>query len=153
MASTPRSSTSRKPRTAARAASRPAATRRTVDPDVESDEDYEDDLDVSEAEAQEVEAVNKYVTAKLCGVDDGEEEVRIIPPAAWRQSWQRLLNQGQIDAFATIVMHPEDYDVYVELDPTNEQFGDMVNDAATRAGESLGKSSGPAPSSRRTRRR
>ena len=141
--------TTGKPRTAARAASRPATTRPVAAPE----EDFEDDLDVSSAEAQEAEAVNKYVTATLCGADGAEGEVRIIPPGAWRQSWQRLLGNGQVDAFAGIVLHPEDYDLYLELDPTNEQFGEMVGSAAERAGESLGKSSGPDPSSRRTRRR
>lgn len=132
---------SRKPRTAARTTSRP-----TVRRDVESVE-Y-DEPDVSEVEAQESEAVNRYVTGELCG-----EEVRIIPPGAWRQSWRRLLMVGQIDDFADIVLHPDDYALYEELDPTNDEFGDLVNTAAERAGESLGKSSGPAPSSKRTRRR
>lgn len=135
------SGTSRKPRTAARAASRPATTRRAAQPE-ESDEQ------VSAAEAQEIEAVNKHVTALLCG-----EEVRIIPPGAWRQSWQRLAAQGQIDAFAQIVLHPDDYDLYIDIDPTNEEWGEFVQDAAEQAGESLGNSRGPAPSSRRTRRR
>lgn len=144
MAANPRKSTasSRKPRTTERAASRPAAARRDVEP-----EEY-DEPDVTEAEAQESEAVNRYVTGELCG-----EEVRIIPPGAWRQSWRRLLMVGQIDDFADIVLHPDDYALYEELDPTNDEFGDLVNTAAERAGESLGKSSGPAPSSRRTRRR
>jgi hypothetical protein len=103
---------------------------------------------VTEADAQEIEAVDNYVAADLCG-----EDVRVIPPGAWRQSWQRLLNSGQVDAFAKIVLHPDDYDLYVDIDPTNEEFGEFANDAAQRAGEGLGKSSGPAPSSRRTRRR
>lgn len=141
MANTRTTSTSRKPRTAARAASRPATTRA-----VEPEEDF-DEPEVSAAEAQEIEAVNKHVTGLLCG-----EEVRIVPPGAWRQSWQRLLNQGQIDAFARIVLHPDDYELYVELDPTNDEFGELINDAAERAGESLGKSGGPGPSSRRMRR-
>jgi hypothetical protein len=136
------SGTSRKPRTAARAASRPATTRRAAEPE-EVDEER-----VSPAEAQEIEAVNKYVTALLC-----DEEVRIIPPGAWRQSWQRLAAQGQIDAFAQIVLHPDDYELYIDIDPTNEEWGEFVTDAAERAGESLGNSRGPAPSSRRTRRR
>ena len=135
-------STSRKPRTAARAASRPATTRRAA----ESEEVAEEQ--VSPAEAQETEAVNMYVTALLC-----DEDVRIIPPGAWRQSWQRLAAQGQIDAFAQIVLHPDDYDLYLDIDPTNEEWGEFVTDAAERAGEGLGNSRGPAPSSRRTRRR
>jgi hypothetical protein len=135
---------SRKPG-AARAAARPAASRRAAEPDVE--------LEVTAADAQEIEAEGHHVTATLGGVDDREEEVRIIPPGAWRQSWQRLLNTGQVDAFAKIVLHPDDYDLYLELDPTNEQFGEMVGEAAERAGESLGNSRGPAPSSRSMRRR
>lgn len=125
-----------------RIASRPAATRRAAELD-EADE-----VQASASEAQEVEAVNKYVTALLC-----DEEVRIIPPGAWRQSWQRLAAQGQIDAFAQTVLHPDDYELYVDIDPTNEEWGEFVGDAARQAGESLGNSHGPAPSSRRTRRR
>jgi len=149
MANQPRKTTtttagSRKPRTAARAASRPPTTRTA---EVEPEEEYTEEP-VSEAEAQELEATGNYVPALLCG-----EEVRIIPPGAWRQSWNRLLNAGQVDAFAEIALHPDDYDRYIEIDPTMEEFGEFVGDAAERAGESLGKSRGPAPSSRRTRRR
>jgi hypothetical protein len=146
VANTRSATSSRKP--TARAATRQTAARAVAEPEGDFDEP-----DVTEVEAQESEAVNKYVTATLSGVDDGEEDVRIIPPGAWRQSWQRLLHLGQVDAFAKIALHPDDYGLYLDLDPTNEQFGDMVNEAAERAGESLGKSSGPAPSSRRTRRR
>ncbi|HUR05394.1 MAG TPA: hypothetical protein VM347_22830 [Nonomuraea sp.] len=144
MASTPRKTAtgSRKPRSAARAASRPAASRAA-----EPVEDF-DEPDVTEADAQEAEANDRYVVGDLCG-----EEVRIIPPGAWKQSWRRLLMSGQIDDFADIVLHPDDYELYEELDPTNDEFGDLVNTASERAGESLGKSRGPAPSSRRTRRR
>jgi hypothetical protein len=130
---------SRKPG-AARAAARSTTTRRAVEPDEEPE--------VTAAEAQETEAVSKYVTAMLC-----DEEIRIIPPGAWRQSWQRLATQGQIDAFAQIILHPDDYEVYVDIDPTNEEWGEFVQDAAERAGEPLGNSRGPAASSRRTRRR
>ncbi|MET8079983.1 hypothetical protein [Streptomyces sp. NPDC005303] len=133
------STSSRKPG-AARAATRTATTRRKTQPDEEPE--------VTAAEAQETEAVSNYVTAILC-----DEEIRIIPPGAWRQSWQRLAAQGQIDAFAQIVIHPDDYDIYLDVDPTNEEWGEFVQDAADRAGESLGNSRGPAPSSRSTRRR
>ena len=140
----PSTSSSRKPG-AARAATRPATTRRAVEPDEEPD--------ITAADAQEIEAEGHYVTATLRGVDEREEEVRIIPPGAWRQSWQRLLNNGQVDAFSKTVLHPDDYEVYLDLDPTNEQFGEMVGEAAERAGEPMGNSRGPAPSSRSTRRR
>jgi hypothetical protein len=128
--------------TAARAASRPAASRRATTPAAV------EEVEVPPAEAQEIEAEGRHVTATLC-----DEDIRIIPPGAWRQSWQRLLNQGQIDAFAELVIHPDDLDLYFELDPTNEEFGDFVSESAQAAGEPLGNSRGPAPSSRRTRRR
>lgn len=138
-----RTTTSRKPRTAARAASRPS-TRPAVLDEQESTEAEE----VSAAEAQEIEAEGHYVTAELCG-----EDVQVVPPTAWRTSWHRMLNQGNLDGFAEKVFSPEDYDRYLELDPTLIEFMEFVADASEQAGESLGNSRGPATSSRRTRRR
>lgn len=139
-----RTTTSRKPRSAARAAARPATSRR-LEPDVEPDID---DTEVSAADAQEIEAEGTYVTADLCG-----EEVRIVPPSAWRVSYQRLLNQGLIDAFAEKVLHPDDYEFFLEVDPTVEEFHQLVAEAGDRAGESLGKSGARSRSGRSTRRR
>ncbi|MGW5197370.1 hypothetical protein [Streptomyces spiralis] len=137
-----RTTTSRKPRTAARAASRPS-TRPAV-----PDEQENDEPDVSPSEAQEIEADDGYVVAELCG-----EQLQVLPPGSWRQSQQRLLTTGQLDAFAEQVIHPDDIDRYFDLDPTNDEFGEFVGDAARQAGESLGNSRGPVTSSRRTRRR
>ena len=134
-------STSRKPRSAARSASRPSTDRRSFEPDVE-------DAEVTPAEAQEMEAEGHYVTVELCG-----EDVQVVPPVAWRTSWQRMLNQGNLDGFAQKIFHPDDYELYEELDPTVFEFMQFVEDAAQRSGESLGNSGGPATSSRRTRRR
>jgi hypothetical protein len=134
-------SSSRKPRSAARAASRPATARRAAEPEVE-------EADVTEAEAQEIEAEGNYVTATLCG-----EEVQIIPPTVWRSSWQRMLNQGDFDGFAEKIFHPDDYEFYLESDPTIVEFMEFTQEAAALVGERLGNSHGPAPSSRRTRRR
>jgi cytochrome c5 len=136
------SSTSRKPRSGARAASRPATSRRPVE------EQEADDIEVSAADAQEAEAEGHYITATLCG-----EEVQVIPPTGWRASWNRLLNQGQMDEFARLVFHPDDYELYLELDPTMLEWAEFTEEASRIAGESLGNSRGPAPSSRRTRRR
>lgn len=103
---------------------------------------------MSAAEAQEIEAEGHYVIVELCG-----EEVEVVPAAAWRSSWQRMLNQGNLDGFAEKVMSPESYELYLELDPTIVDFLQFSQDAAESSGESLGNSRGPAPSSRRTRRR
>ena len=134
-------STSRKPRSASRAAARPT---RREEPDVETETE---DVEVSAADAQEIEA-DGYVTAELCG-----EEVQVIPPSMWRASWQRALNQGQIDVFAQKILHPDDYDFYLEVDPTMEEWLTFVEDASNKAGESLGKSRARSRSGGRTRRR
>ncbi|MCY0962611.1 hypothetical protein [Streptomyces sp. H27-H5] len=110
--------------------------------------DREDDYEATPAEAQESEALGHYVTVTLV-----DEDVRVIPPGAWRQSWQQKLQQGLTDEFAELVIHPDDLDLYYDIDPTNDEFGDFVGAAARMSGESLGKSRGPAASSRRTRRR
>jgi hypothetical protein len=134
------STSSRKPRSAARAASRPAATRRKAE--------EVDETEISPAEAQEIEAEGHYITATLCG-----EEVQVVPPTLWRASWQRLLQQGLIDAFAEKVFHPDDFELYVELDPTMQEWAEFTEEAARMAGESQGNSRGPAASSRRMPRR
>ena len=139
MAATTRKTTTRKT-----TASRPVRSPRELAP-AERD-DYEDE--VSPAVAQEIEAEGHYVTAMLAG-----EAIRIVPPGAWRQSWQAALANGQFGTFAEHVVHPDDLDLYFEIDPTNDEFEEFVTDAAQRGGESLGKSRGPATSSRRTRRR
>ncbi|WP_381801210.1 hypothetical protein [Streptomyces niveus] len=143
MTATSRKTTPRK------TAARPTRSPRELAPAVREPEpaDYDDD-EVDAAEAQQIEAEGHYVPATLAG-----EEVRVVPPGAWRQSWQVALAQGNFAAFAENVMHPDDLDLYWEIDPTNDEFEAFVSEAASRSGESLGKSRGPAPSSRRTRRR
>jgi hypothetical protein len=140
MAVNARTATARKKTT-----TRPPRKTAAVAPDVEPEDAFEDD---EAAEAQEDEAEGHYVTAKLVG-----EDVQILPPSVWRQSWNRLLNSGQIDAFAKLVIHPADFEVYEELDPTNAEFGEFIGEASEQAVESQGKSRGPNRSTRRTRRR
>jgi hypothetical protein len=104
--------------------------------------------DVTPAEAQEIEAAGHYVKA-ICG----DEVLEIVPPGAWKQSWQRKLKAGDMDAFLEDVLSPDSYDLYLDLDPTNDQIGEMLNAAGEASGESVGKSSGPSRSSRATRKR
>lgn len=106
------------------------------------------DQEVTPAEAQENEATGHYVAADLCG-----KTLEIIPSGAWRQSVMRMLREGDLDGFLEEVLSPESYDVYLDLDPTNDEVGDFVNGAAEVSGESVGKSSGPNRSQRRTRKR
>lgn len=103
---------------------------------------------VGAAEAQEIEAAGHYVPATLCG-----SEVEIVPSGAWRQSSMRKLRLGDMDGFMEDVLSPESYELYVEIDPTNEEINAFMEEASEAAGESLGKSGGPRASSRSTRRR
>lgn len=104
--------------------------------------------DVTPAEAQEIEATGHYVASELCGA-----KLELVPPGAWRQSWQRKLKAGDMDDFMECILSPESYELYLDLDPTNDEIGEFLNSAGEAAGEPLGKSSGPARSSRSTRRR
>lgn len=136
---------SRTPSTRKTAESRTTRTPRELAPEPRED-DYDDES--GPAVAQELEAEGHFVTAMLA-----DEEIRIVPPGAWRQSWQTALSNANFTFFAEQVVHPEDLDLYFEIDPTNDEFEAFVAEAARRGGESLGKSRGPAASSRRTRRR
>ncbi|MEV6548011.1 hypothetical protein AB0M57_04785 [Streptomyces sp. NPDC051597] len=68
-------------------------------------------------------------------------------------SAQRALRTGDIDGFMASVLHEDDYDLYEEMDPTQEDIVQFVADAQELSGEPRGNSRGPQPSSRRTRRR
>lgn len=122
---------------------RPARTPRELAPEVREQDD-----DVTAAEAQELEATGRHITVDLCG-----EPVRVVPAGAWPVSAQRKVREGDLDGFMAAVLHEDDYDLYVELDPVLDEFNQFVTDAQELSGEPQGKSRGPAGSSRRTRRR
>lgn len=108
----------------------------------------ETDPEVTPAEAQEIEASGHYVTADLCG-----KTLETVPSGAWKQSTMRMLRTGNIDVFMERVLSPDSYDLYLDLDPTNDEVGEFVNDAGEKSGEPVGKSSGPTASQKRTRKR
>ncbi|MEI5032376.1 hypothetical protein RB201_04045 [Streptomyces sp. S1A(2023)] len=129
--------------TARKTTARPARTPRELAPDVREPDD-----DVTAAEAQELEATGRHITVELCG-----EAVRAVPAGAWPVSAQRKLREGDLDGFMASVLHEDDYDLYVELDPTLDEFNQFVEDTQELTGEPQGKSRRPNGSSRRTRRR
>lgn len=101
--------------------------------------------DAQEADAEE----GHYVTAALCG-----EPIRVIPPAAWRLSWNRQLRNEDLDGLFGHVIHPDDLDfVLDEIDPTNDEIIGFLQDAGAISGEPMGKSSGRRASSGASRRR
>jgi hypothetical protein len=106
------------------------------------------DLELPEAEKQEVEAAGEYVL-----VPAGDVEVHVKPQRDWRMSDMRMLNAADFDGFAESVIHPDDLDTFLDLDMTLAEFQDFAEEAARRAGDGLGKSSGRSRSSKSTRRR
>ncbi|SDL27672.1 hypothetical protein [Streptomyces indicus] len=109
---------------------------------------------IEAASAQEAEAAEQeYVTVPLAGHDGVTKDVRCVPSGRWRASALRALNTGDIDGFMETVLHPDDFELFQELDPDMDGFGKFVADAGRISGESVGKSSGPTRSSRSTRKR
>ncbi|MER7623952.1 hypothetical protein [Streptomyces sp. NPDC126503] len=104
--------------------------------------------EVTPADAQEIEASGHYITVAL-----GETDVEVVPAGAWRQSAMRKLRIGDMDAFLEAVLSPASYELYLELDPTNDDLNTFIEDVSASSGESVGKSSGRPASSRSTRKR
>lgn len=111
--------------------------------------------DINAAEAQEMEADtgDGHVTVPLVGYDGVTKDVRALPASRWRASAMRALNSGDVDGFMELVLHEDDYSIYLDLDPDTERIGTFAAAVADASGEALGKSSGPRRSSRNTRKR
>ncbi|GAA2108221.1 hypothetical protein [Streptomyces synnematoformans] len=112
---------------------------------------------LQEATAQEAEAEHDpddpYVLVPLAGHDGITKDVRALPAGKWRASAMRALVGGDMDGFMDLVLHPDDIDIYEELDPDMDAFGHFAQKASEAGGDDLGKSSGRGRSGRRTRRR
>ncbi|MGW5173108.1 hypothetical protein ACWERY_01920 [Streptomyces sp. NPDC004082] len=109
---------------------------------------------IEAAKAQETEAdlEGEYVTVPLAGFDGVTKDVRCIPSGRWRASTVRALNGGNVDAFMQTNLHPDDFEIFEELDPDMDGFGKFVDDVSRASGEALGKSSGRSRSGKSTRR-
>lgn len=91
-----------------------------------------------EAQAAEAEADGQeYVLVPM-----GEDTYRVVPQRQWRISYLRHLNEGDFEAWAEAVMHPEDAETFIDRDPTLDEFKDFSKAAARASGDGLGKSSG-----------
>jgi hypothetical protein len=104
-------------------------------------------LELPETAKQEIEAAGEYVSVPVNGI-----EVRVKPQLDWRMSDMRMLNAADFDGFAESVIHADDLDAFLDLDMTLAEFQSFAEEAARRAGDGLGKSSGRSRSSRPTRR-
>ena len=112
-------------------------------------------LDAAKAQELEAEADpnDGYLTVPLAGYDGVTKDVRALPATRWRASALRALNQGDMDAFMGLVLHEDDYEIYLDLDPDTEAIGHFAQHVGEQSGEALGKSSGPSRSSKSTRKR
>ena len=111
---------------------------------------------IDTAKAQETEAEledDGYVLVPLAGYDGVTKDVRTLPAGKWRASALRALMTGDLDGFMERVLHDDDYDVYLDLDPDNDAIGRFAQAAAEAGGEDLGKSGGRSRPSRSTRKR
>lgn len=100
------------------------------------------------AEAQETEATTEYGVAELDGV-----ELRVKNISKWRPSYMRALRQSDFDTWAAGVLHEDDVQSFIDIDPTFDEINEFVGRASEAAGEPAGKSGGRAKSSTRTRKR
>lgn len=105
--------------------------------------------DITPADAQEIEADEEYATVPL----DDDVELRIKPGNRWRPSYLRALRQGDYDTWAAGVLHPDDVETFLKVDPTFDEINEFTTVAMESTGEPAGKSGGRTRSSRTTRRR
>lgn len=115
------------------------------------------EVDASPAEGQQAEAdaitSDGYITVPLTGYEGDTKDVRARLATKWRSSALRAVNNGDFDGFMERILHEDDFELYLDLDPDAESMQKFAEDAATLSGEALGKSSGPSRSGRSTRKR
>lgn len=91
-----------------------------------------------EAQQAEVEAEGRqYVQVELDGTT-----YRVVPQREWRLSCLRALNEGDFEAWAEAVMHPDDHERFLDADPTLGEFQEFARQCARASGDGLGKSTG-----------
>ena len=110
-------------------------------------------IEAATAQENEAEQDDGYVTVPLAGYDGVTKDVRCVPSGRWRASTLRALNGGDIDAFMAANLHPDDYEIFEDLDPDMDSFGKFAADVGRASGEPVGKSSGRSRSGSSTRRR
>lgn len=103
--------------------------------------------DEPEAEsAAEKEARRELVQGELAG-----RPIYVPPTKQWRSSAMHALRNGDFQSWAEVVLDDDDYDVWIEVDPTLEQIEDFFEVVNPKL--SAGNSRASRRSSARTRRR
>lgn len=73
-------------------------------------------------------------------VEMGGHVYHVKPQDEWRQSTQEALRLGMTSDWAEDVMPPEDYEAWLDADPTNRELGDFFEEMGRQAGIGLGES-------------
>jgi hypothetical protein len=94
-----------------------------------------------------------YYPVPLAGHDGVTKDVRTLPATRWPASAFRALNRSDFDTFFDIILHEDDYDTFVDLDPDPKAIIHFAEKASEVGGDNLGNSNGRRGSSRPTRRR
>lgn len=104
----------------------------------------------AEADAAPVEreATGGYTRGTLAGRD-----ILVPPLTKWRSSAMRALNSGDFETWAEVVLDNEDYDIWVDVDPTVEEINDFFESISGGLGVDQGNSRASRRSSRPTPRR
>lgn len=114
------------------------------------------------AEVAATDAVDETVgpRAEVVVEDTGFVEVpfsgrvfRVRPAEEWRQSTNDALSEGRANDWAADVMPRDDYEAWLDLDPTNREFGDFMEEMGRQVGMSVGESAASNRALRRMRRR
>ena len=112
--------------------------------------------EMAASDADETKGLRTEVEAEETGwvrVPFGDKVFRLKPGEEWRQSTNDALNEGRINDWAEAVMPKDDFKAWLDLDPTNAEFGAFMEAMGEEVGASLGESGASSRALRRMRRR
>lgn len=108
-------------------------------------DDLEDDRNASPAER---EVTGELVQGELAG-----RPIYIPPVKKWRASALHALREGDFETWAEVTFSEDDYDLWVEIDPTMEEIEAFFKTVNPGLGTNSGNSRASRRSARRTRKR
>jgi hypothetical protein len=94
----------------------------------------------------EAEATGRGVPVPLCGKD-----IHVPPTVEWRSSALKALHTGDYETWAERTLSEQDYNTWMDVDPTLGEVQRFFADAAPAMGLSLGNSKASRRALRATR--
>jgi hypothetical protein len=111
-----------------------------------SDDQYEEDTPAASAPEREV--TGELVQGELAG-----RTIYVPPTKKWRASALHALREGDFDTWAQTTLADDDWDIWIDVDPTLEQVEAFFASVNKGLGTSPGNSRASRRSARSTRRR